>query len=307
MLRLMAIAAALAFATSVCAGEITPALTPPGLVGEYYAPVGVAAPPLVLVLGGSEGGLGGSAPLARKLADQGYGALALAYFGLPGVPKTLQRVPLEYFARALDWLAAQPGVKGRRLAIYGGSKGGEAALLIASGDPRVCAVVAGVPANVAWSGFDPANVTTDPGPSWTRGGQPVAYVAYDGSAPFTGILDLYKRSWARASPDAEIPVERIRGPILLISGRQDQLWPSTAMAEAVMARLEKARFRYHHEHLAYDDAGHAGFGPPLAAGSPNIGRLSALGGSGAGNQAARADGWPKELAFLAAAFRKNCR
>jgi hypothetical protein len=306
MRRLIA-AAVLAFATSAAAGEITPAVTPPGLVGEYYAPASVAFPPRVLVLGGSEGGLGGSAPLARKLAAEGYGALALAYFGADGVPRTLQSVPLEYFAKALDWLGAQPGERSRRMAIYGGSKGGEAALLVAAGDPRVCAVVAGVPANVAWAGINPANLRDDPGPSWTRAGQPVPYAPYDRSAPFKGVLDLYTRSWAKAPPEAQIPVEQIRGPVLLVSGRQDQLWPSTAMAEAAMARLDKAKFKYAHSHLAYDDAGHGGFGAPLPADSPNIARLGGLGGSGPGNQAARADAWPRELAFLNAAFKTGCR
>ena len=33
------------------AADVAPAVTPPGLVGEYYAPACVAAPPMVLVLG----------------------------------------------------------------------------------------------------------------------------------------------------------------------------------------------------------------------------------------------------------------
>jgi hypothetical protein len=30
----------------------------------------------------------------------------LAYFGEPGIPATEQDIPLEYFAKALRWLAA---------------------------------------------------------------------------------------------------------------------------------------------------------------------------------------------------------
>ena len=306
-MRNLLAALGLAFSTPAAASDITPAVTPPGLVGEYYAPVGVAAPPQILVLGGSEGGLAGSAPLAKKLASEGYGALALAYFGTDGVPKTLQAVPLETFTKGLDWLASQPGGRPRRIAFFGGSKGGEAALLVASSDRRVCAVVAGVPSNVVWAGINPNDYNSDPGSSWSRGGKPLAYTAYDTSGPFTGLLDLYKRSWAHAPPEAAIPVEKIRGPVLLVSGRQDKLWPSTAMADAVMARLDRSGFHYAHQHLAYDDAGHVGFGSPLPPDSPNIPKLASLGGTGPGNQAARADAWPKELTFLAAAFKKDCR
>jgi hypothetical protein len=47
---------------------------------------------------------------ASLLAMNGYPALALAYFAAPGLPATLAGVPLEYFARAVRLLRAQPGV-----------------------------------------------------------------------------------------------------------------------------------------------------------------------------------------------------
>ena len=62
-----------------------------------------------------------------------------------------------------------------------------------------------------------------------------------------------------------------------------------------------------HQHLAYADAGHAGFGAPVAPDNPNLRHLADFGGTVAGNQAARSDGWPKALAFLATAFRNGCR
>lgn len=306
MIRTLVAGLLLALAMSTLEASADP-IVPPGLTGEYYAPAKPGAAPQVLVLGGSEGGLDGSRPIAQRLAESGYGALALAYFHAPGVPPTLQSVPLEYFTRAIDWLAARPEAAGRRVAVLGGSKGGEAALLIASGDRRICAVVAGAPSSVAWAGFNPADFISDPGPSWTRGGKPVPYAPYDRTAPFKGLLDFYTRSLAQAPPEAAIPVEKIAGPVLLISGRQDQLWPSSAMSDAVMARLDAAKFKPVHQHLAYDDAGHAAFGLPLAPDSPNLARLGQLGGSAAGNQAARQDAWPKALAFLDDAFRTGCR
>jgi dienelactone hydrolase len=192
--------------------------------------------------------------------------------------------------------------------VVGGSKGAEAALLLASRDPRLCAVVAGSPSGVVWAGIDMAHpavpVTVS---SWTLAGKQVAFIPY-AEGPFRGLLDLYERSLAKASPDATIPVEKIHGPVLLISGKSDQLWPSTRMADAAMARLDAAHFPYAHRHLAYDQAGHAAFGAPLPADSPNLPRLAGLGGTPEGNQAARTDGWPKVLAFLDEAFAgKTCR
>ena len=278
----------------------------PGMVGIFYPPP-KGRQDVVLVLGGSEGGTQGSGPLAKLLAEHGLGALALAYFGAPGLSPTLENVPLESLEAGVGWLRARPGMGSRRIAVLGVSKGAEAALLLASHDRRVCAVVAGVPSSVVWAGMDLAHpekpVTAS---SWTLAGKPLPFVPY-AEGPFQGVRELYDRSLAKASPEAAIRVERIKGPVLLISGKADQLWPSNPMSNAVMARLDAHHFAFPHRHLTYDDAGHAAVGPPLASNSPNLPRLAALGGSPAGNQAARSDGWPKVLTFFDDAFAgKTC-
>ncbi len=81
--------------------------------------------PAVVVLGGSEGGKVFTELIAALLASHGYDALALAYFDptgtLPGLPRTLSLIPLEYFGTAIDWLAAptvgrrQPHRRDRRI------------------------------------------------------------------------------------------------------------------------------------------------------------------------------------------------
>ena len=50
----------------------------------------------------------------------------------PGKPAKLKNIPLEDFARGLDWLKKQPGVDASRLGIVGYSKGAEAGLLVAT-------------------------------------------------------------------------------------------------------------------------------------------------------------------------------
>ena len=79
------------------------------------------------MFGGSEGGQGFSPVIAGLFASHGYPALSVAYFGAPGLPKTLSSIPLEYFTGALTWLRKQPGVDPSRVWIYSGSRGSEAA------------------------------------------------------------------------------------------------------------------------------------------------------------------------------------
>jgi len=87
-----------------------------------------------------------------------------------------------------------------------------------------------------------------------------AVVAYGSVARPSSIADFYRAGIDQAEPEtlaaATIPVERIRGPILLFSGRADNLWPSTDLSERVVARLDEHNFGYAVEHQAYPDAGH---------------------------------------------------
>ncbi len=269
----------------------------PELVGNYYPGAGEGRRPAILLLGGSEGGLGAAADgQARLLAKEGFTVLALAYYRLPGQPQRFELIPLETFTRALDWLKAHDGVDPARLAIMGTSKGAEAALLVASRRADISAVVAAVPSQVAWQGFDWsfAPVKTS---SWSEGGKPVPFL------PITTVGwngDIYGPSLAEAAqhPEAAIPVERIAGPVLLLCGEEDKLWPSCPMARAVKARRDQQGNAPTTTLLAYPDAGHFGVGPALPEGREVPAMITMFGGSEAGNVAARADGWPRTVAFL---------
>jgi hypothetical protein len=90
-----------------------------GIHGNLYLPKNTAARrPAVLVFGGSGGGLTTSLA-AALLAVHGYPSLALAYFNAPGLPQTLNSIPLEYFTRALGVLRGQPGVDPRHVLVAG--------------------------------------------------------------------------------------------------------------------------------------------------------------------------------------------
>lgn len=272
------------------------AVTAQGLVGELYRPAGRAGRRAALiVLGGSDGGLPSD---AEVFAREGYVVLGLAYFGAPGVPAELSDIPLEYFDRAVGWLKVQPGVDPRRIGLVGTSKGAEAGLLAAARNPEIRVVVAGAPSSVAWQGIGAASRGAGAS-SWSLEGKSTAFLPYDRSVPFTSVGDLYTRSWARRAehPQAAIPVEKINGPILLICGEADGLWPSCPMAAAVSERLNASRFKPKVTLLRYPGAGHGAVGQPYTPEDPAA--VDPLGGTQGGNVAARVDGWPKTLAFLA--------
>jgi uncharacterized protein len=277
-----------------------------GLVGELLLPKGVASVPAIMVLGGSDGGIGYARSVANELAEQGYAALAVAYFKERGLPRKLVRIPLEYFATALDWLRKQPRVDPARIGIFGASKGAEAALLVASRHSEFVAVVVAAPSDVVWEGIDfRAKAAVDS--SWSEGGKPVTFIPYDrtGVAPMRSLLKMYRRSRyaAGVDPAALIPVERIKGPVLFLSGQADGLWPSKDMADCAMVRLEKAEFAYTKRHVSYPEAGHAIF--PLFRRRDRL--MASLfgkffGDGSASNHSARKDAWQQTLGFFERSF-----
>ncbi|MXP45313.1 alpha/beta hydrolase family protein [Allopontixanthobacter sediminis] len=275
----------------------------PGLIGNFYAGQGSDRRPAILILGGSEGGLAaGVDSQAQLLARRGFAVLAIAYYRLPDQPAKLELVPIETITRGLDWLKAQDAVDPERLAMMGTSKGAEAALLVASRRPDVRAVVAAAPSHVVWQGFD-WNLAPVEGSSWSVGGKPVPFlpitdVGWDGDVYTPALANLHKH------PEAIIPAERITGPVLLLCGEADSLWPSCTMARAARDRRNAEGSAAATTVLAYKDAGHFGVGPPLAEGREAPWIITLFGGTKEGNLAARKDGWPRTIAFLEAALKQ---
>src|SRR5262249_41295890 len=185
-----------------------------GFYGDLFLPAHPGDPrPGVLVFAGSDGGLT-TTEEAALLASHGYPALALAYFGEPGLPAALSEIPLDYFATALRWLREQPGVDPTKLVVQGASRGSEAALLLGVYFHQlVQAVVALVPSNVALCSF----------PDCTRS----AWLLHGVPLPYTRQFDDPNPS---DDPSAAIPVERIQGPILLACGGADTVWVSCPYA-----------------------------------------------------------------------------
>jgi dienelactone hydrolase len=241
-----------------------------GFVGSYLARPAQSPMPAVLQLGGSLGSH--SYFPAALIASHGFPALSLAYFNEDGLPSTLQDIPLEYFAKALRWLAAQPGVDPKRIVILGVSRGGEAGLLIAATYPDL---VRGV---VSCTGSaDVLAANPGPGDAWTLGGQ--------------------------AIPLGPIPVEKIAGPVVAFGAGADAVGPSASAVEEIVNRARAHGRRDIVGHI-YPHAGH-GTGCVI----PNIPQrqdyqvgpatYQARGGTVVSNALAAIASWPIVMRFIA--------
>ena len=290
------------------------AVSDSGLHAHFYLPATTPGTrlPLVIALTGSEGGYDDLR--AAMLASHGYAALAVAYFGAPGTPEELFEIPVETIERAVQWAAKQPEVDGARIGIMGVSKGAELALLSASLIPRIRVVVANAATDAVGQGIDRRGQSRATS-SWTWRGTPRPFVRQVPPPEFTAQFSRHGppyrlRTLHEASRRdtvslhaAQIAVERIAGPILLISGEDDQLGPSVEQAESIVARLAKHSFPHPVRHLRYAAAGHQILLPFLPTPPRTSGQFWMMGGTAEGYVRADVDSWARTLEFLGAHLR----
>jgi len=211
--------------------------------------------PLLVGLGGAEGGNSWTRPgwkqQRERFLDQGYAMLAVGYFGTPNSPRDLDRISLDGVHSAIAKAAQDPRVDGSCIALIGGSRGAELALLLASHYPDIKAVVAIVPGGAVF----PAHTDAMNTPAFSLHNRPLPFVPMTwGATPdlltgnLRGVFDTILRD-AAAVERAAIPIERINGPVYFMSATQDEMWPSREMADAMMQRLQARGFRHHADHL----------------------------------------------------------
>ncbi|KCV31261.1 acyl-CoA thioester hydrolase/BAAT N-terminal domain protein [Bordetella bronchiseptica 00-P-2730] len=247
------------------------------LSGELYTPPGPGPHPAVIYMNGSSGGV--NAPRAALFAARGYQCLALGIFNYEGRPQYLNDMPLEYLEQALRWVRDTQNPRNGFVAISGISRGGEMSLLAASHFPElVSAVVAYVPSPVMHGVVSAgAPGTGRDAQVWTLGGKPLPHLwqdnatadweaAYASDPPYRQTHAFMSASRdARAFERARIPIERYRGPLMLISASDDGFWPSTAYSEIVVRQRQAAWPARPAEHYVCRGAGHHVHYPNLPA------------------------------------------
>ena len=214
----------------------------------------------VVVLGGSSGRVDVSR--ARLFADLGASALALQWFGGSGQSPGICEIPLETFSQAIDHLYS---LGCERILLVGTSKGAEAALLVATLDPRVNAVVAISPTSVVWGNIG-AGVDGSAWPersSWSHEGQPLDFVPADttwqpvyreGLVSYRSFFEACLRLNPVEALRSAIAIERTAADIVLVAGGDDALWPSDIFAQELADRVERHDRRI--SLIADPDAGH---------------------------------------------------
>lgn len=276
---------------------------PPGdIVGSAFLPPGDDPAPGVIHLHGQ-----GGTPfvsLARLLASRGVATLALQYFGdAEPLSDTLSEVPVEYVDRAVDWLGSHERVAGG-VGLFGFSRGASLALLAASRNDDVGAVVGWAPSGVVYEGLD-ADRSPAGTAAWSIDGEPVPYLelaAADPGPPPAPALPLFEPPLDAVSSQrleaATIAVEDADAPIYLASVTDDRRWPSTRLSERVVDRLDATAYPHSYRHDAFASAGHFVTPPYLPTAGTMRDPVDVYGGTPAANARANAAAWERTRSLL---------
>jgi uncharacterized protein len=218
--------------------------------------------PLIVGFGGSEGGNVMASEALKSTREQflkrGYAFLAVGYFGTANTPKELDRISLDAIYDSIIRVSNHPRINKDKIILYGGSRGGELVLNLASRYEDFDAVIAISPANVSL----PSKFGWRAKSSWTFRNEEVPFIkASEESIKliregdfYHGFSEMLKDE--QAVNAAAIKVEIINCPILIVSAKEDEVWPSTFMANKMVARLRSNRFAHPYEHIEFE-GGHA--------------------------------------------------
>lgn len=291
---------------------------------RLYQLPGAGPRPVIVVLHGADGGTGASDRFGRKLASLGYAVVGLPYYSadwgaygppkeIPGLPGSFIDIRIDQIAELRDWLRTRPDVDADRIAMFGGSKGAEFALIAASKYDWIASVVAFAPSDLVWEGWGLETLEAEgTRSSFSYQGQALPFMPYVGfvegllAGPGNANLLKIHEDGRAAHPDREaaarIRVEDYPGPVMLVAGDADREWRSGQMARNVAA--SRAAAGRETLLLVYPEAGHDVGGDGWA---PTAGEVARGGGTAGANARAQADAWPQVLAFLERTLRPNER
>ncbi len=214
--------------------------------------------PLVVGLGGSEGGNAWASNYWKNTRDafleKGYAFLAIGYFGCKETPALLNQIAIDDVYKAIAEAKKYKRVNPDRIAVIGGSRGADLALLLGSYYKDISCVVGMSSSHAVFPGHTQEFTTS----CWTFQGKELPFIPVNEEAvPFLMKRDLRGTFTAMlkdsvAEQQSLIKVEKIHGPILLLSATSDEIIPAVSMGEKMIARLKHNHFAYPYEQVIYE-------------------------------------------------------
>ena len=200
--------------------------------------------PAVIIVSGSEGRIEKAQNIAQLLSSRGYICLAIAYFGLEGLPQNLERIPIECLEETKDFLYHHPQVDNTKIGIYGRSKGAELVLAGQSILEDVQCLVLNSPSNVIFEGIK--GKLNSHSSSWTYLQKELPYQKFQLG---NYLLNKFFGKHIPEDSRAQIDVSKIASPLLLLGSDVDEIWNASSAIDDIISHYkgESILFKKYHE------------------------------------------------------------
>ena len=200
--------------------------------------------PAVIIVSGSEGRIEKAQNIAQLLSSRGYICLAIAYFGLEGLPQNLERIPIECLEEAKDFLYHHPQVDNTKIGIYGRSKGAELVLAGQSILEDVQCLVLNSPSNVIFEGIK--GKLNSHSSSWTYLQKELPYQKFQLG---NYLLNKFFGKYIPKDSRAQIDVSKIASPLLLLGSDVDEIWNASSAIDDIISHYKgkSILFKKYHE------------------------------------------------------------
>ena len=187
--------------------------------------------PAIIVLSGSDGGIGKAQNIAMLLSNYGFVTMAISYFGMSKQASNLNQIPIESIEEALLYLKRLEFVDASNIGIYGRSKGAELALLSLTKYSGLKCAVLNSPSDRVYEGI--RGKMNAKHSSWTYEGKEIPY------KPFRWIEVIKNKLFKIPMKDKTgiMELEKVKCPLLLISSFRDEVWNSFDAAMNILTKV----------------------------------------------------------------------
>ncbi len=240
-----------------------------GFVGHLAEPDGGSEKAVIVIMGGEQSLLPGI-KFAERFADYGITGLAVSLYGAEGLPEGVDRIPLEMFIPAVDYLKKTKKIE--HISVYGQSMGSIFAVLVAQYIGGIENLIMVSPTHVPFEGTMPDKKTMTGRSIATFEGKDVPFVPTDFTRikvskyynhpsarhRVTGMWVAYYNAYQNKAAEqaAWLHLEKTNARILLIAGEEDEAWPAEYPVRALEKYLKDLSYEKDVKVIVYPHGSH---------------------------------------------------
>ncbi len=240
-----------------------------GFVGHLAEPDGGSDRAVIVIMGGEQSILPGI-KFAERFADYGITGLSVSLFGAPGLPESPDQIPVDMFIPAADYLRNVKHID--HISVYGQSMGSIFAVLAAQYIGGFENLIMVSPTHVHFEGTlkDKKTMTGRSVATWQGEDVPFVkadfgkvkatkyYTHPDAKCKVLGMWVAYHDAYQYeiAVEAAKLSVEKSGARVLLITGDEDEAWPSEYSVRMIESDLKAAGYSKDVKVIVYPHGSH---------------------------------------------------